>query len=150
MGIPLEQVTLQMSRGISCALLPCTPHAGAGLKERDAHRNLRIHIVLFHLPPDLPTSEDQASAAYISPPILPQFCGKTPTTQPHRTRPPPLRSLPLPPSKKKNIPMTSYAHPPPTQLTQNAHRYITPHGSRPLPGQQTYKDATPPTHAAPG
>jgi hypothetical protein len=78
MGIPLEQITLQMSRGSSCALLPCTPHAGAGLEERDTHRNIRLHIVLYPNPPPLPTSADQASAAYVSPPILHQFCGKIP------------------------------------------------------------------------
>jgi hypothetical protein len=78
MGIPLEQVTLQMSRGTSCALLPCTPHAGAGLAERDTHRNLRIHIILYPSPPPFPTSADQSSAAYISPPILHQFSGKIP------------------------------------------------------------------------
>ena len=83
-GIPLDNVTLQMAQGSSCALLPCTPHAGAGLAERDTHRNIRIHIVLHKLPPPFPTHKDQSSAAYVSPPILRHFCGKRPSTHhPH-------------------------------------------------------------------
>jgi hypothetical protein len=77
-GIPLDTITLQMSQGQSCALLPCTPHAGAGLFETDTNRNLRLHIVLFNREPPLPTSMSQTAEAFISPPIFRQFCGERP------------------------------------------------------------------------
>ena len=74
-GIPLESVMLQLSQGQSCALLPCTPHAGAGISKRNTDRNFRLHIVLYHCLPPLLTSLNQTSGAYISTPLFHQFCG---------------------------------------------------------------------------
>jgi hypothetical protein len=77
-GIPMKSVKLQLSQGQSCALLPSTPHAGAGLSKLATDRNIRIHIILHDDPPPLLTSFDQSSEAYISPPIFRQFSGKRP------------------------------------------------------------------------